>query len=181
MANKHSGSHWSEIVGIRRQGIKGTVYGLIVDESDKLLLLHRMVDLRSDGLMVLDKADITRIIRDRTGAFQTRLMRRRDMLPQIQWRYAYDLRSWRHFFRSLHRQHAKHGCHLIVEAERGDDPLFCMGVLHKVKRRHLKLLEFSGTARWYPKPSRIPYRDISNCQMGSHYQQVYADYLNGKR
>lgn len=180
MPKRHQ-STGNEIVGIRRQDIKGTVYGLIVDESDKLLLLHRIVEFRPDGLMVLDKADITRIIRDRTGAFQTRLMRHQGTLPRIKRQHAYDLRSWRHFFRSLHRQHAKHACHLIVEAERGDDPLFCMGVLHTAKRRHLKLLEFSGTARWYPKPSRISYRDISNCQIGSHYQQVYADYLAGKR
>lgn len=169
-----------EIVRIHRAAIGDSVSGLILQESDKLLLLWRFVDFQPECLMVLDKADISRISRDPVKAFQTRLLRKQGVLGGSKRFADYDLRSWRHFFRHLRRQKHPLGCHLIVEAERGRKSRFYQGVLTKAKRRGLKLHEFSGTARWYQKPTKIKYRDVSNCQIGSHYQQVYADYLAGR-
>jgi hypothetical protein len=162
------------LVSIERKHIdQNSIQGLILDESDELLLVQYVYDFQCDGLLVLSKSDITEVVSTKTDKFQTKLMKNLELLDNQLLASNYDIQSWREFFRSI-RSHHKY---VIVEQERFEDPVFTIGRIERNLKSHIKMRHFTGIARWDDELQDINYDDITSCGVASNYINVYERYF----
>lgn len=163
--------HWREMVVIKREHLEHpyNVYGVILGESERLMLVQTVRDFRLDGLMVIAKSDITEIIRNRTERTQTAMLKKMGQWDKIPFDVRYDLSSWRAFFRDAAKRHTN----AAVSCERGSDGEEYIGRLIKAKKRRLILREFSGTGRVYEGKTKLRYADITTCELNTRYVGAY--------
>ena len=163
-----------KMVSIERSHIDDRhLQGFILDESDELLLIQYIYDFRLDGLMVLTKSDITRLQINRTCEFHTHLLRQQGLLKHIPFDRKFDLSSWQDFFKSARKDFE----FFTIEEERFKEPNYYIGTLEKVKKNHVKIREFTETGRWVDRPTVAKYKNITLCQVGTHYSDVYQQYF----
>lgn len=166
-----------KIVTIERKNIDdNSIQGIILKESKKLLVFEHVLDFRLDGLMVLDKNDISNIQTTDTDNFQLMLMEGEGLIEFITSDLEYNLNSWRSFIESAKTKHK----YFIFEEERFEESEFTIGKITDFSDKYFEMLGFSGTARWEERPERIHYSDVTCCQIGSNYINVYARYFARK-
>lgn len=162
------------LVSIERKYIdQNSIQGFILDESDELLLVQYVYDFRCDGLLVLSKSDITKVVSTKTDKFQTKLIKNLKLLDNQLLATNYNIQSWREFFRSIKSHHK----YVIVEQERFEDPVFTIGRIERNLKSHIKMRHFTGIARWGDELQDINYGDITRCQVASNYINVYERYF----
>lgn len=157
----------------RSQFSQHKIYGFILAESKKLLMIQEVVDLRLDGILIIDKKEITDCYTDFANAYQTEMLKAFGIYQQIDFTKKYDIKNWKRFFKSV----AKDFPYCEINDDRFGVNMFYIGKILKIKKKSLHLHEFSGAGNWYDKPTKIPYSHISTCGIGTHYVQTYANYF----
>ncbi|MCU7809659.1 MAG: hypothetical protein KZQ77_00275, partial [Candidatus Thiodiazotropha sp. (ex Notomyrtea botanica)] len=163
-----------ELVSIRRKKIDSNkIQGFVLDESDKLILLAYIYDFNADGLMVLRKKDISEMKASKTDKFQTQLLQDEGVSEKIDFDAKYNLGSWRKFFVSAKIKHR----YFIVEQELLKEPDFAIGTIESIEKSNLTFRYFTGIARWLDDLEKIEYLNITSCQIGNNYLNVYERYF----
>jgi hypothetical protein len=164
-----------ELVSIRREKIdENKIQGFVLDESKELLLLSYIFDFNPDGLMVLRKKDISEIKTTDTDKFQTQLLKDEEILSTINFETPYNLKSWRKFLLSAKDKHN----YFILEQELLEDPDFAIGRIEEIEKQNVIFRYFSGVGRWLEEIEKIEYTNITSCQIGCNYLNVYERYFN---
>jgi hypothetical protein len=159
-----------ELVLITRKGIDSKqIQGFVLGSSERLVLLQYVHDFHLDGLLVLNKSDITEIRCSATDKFQRGLLRREGLLERVPFEAPFNLSDWR----SIIRQLAKAYLLIILECERGEDPDFVIGRVAKTTSAAVYVRYFTGAGRWLERLVRVKYSDITSCQVGTNYLNVY--------
>lgn len=163
-----------KLVTIEREKVsKHKLYGFILKESKKLLMIRQIVDLRADGILIMNKKEISDCYSSLSDEYQTEMLKELGIYQNIDFNVNYDIQNWRSFFESSHQDFP----YCEINDDRFGVNLFYIGKIVKIKKKSLKLHEFSGAGNWHKKPSKIIYDEISTCGIGMHYTQVYADYF----
>jgi len=158
------------LISITRKGIDDqSIQGFVIAASDELVLLQYVYDFRLDGLMVLAVSDITEVRRTATDRFQQTLLAAEGLLEQVPFGLSINLKNWRSAISDLASRYSL----LILECERLEEPDFAIGRVLKVARDDVRLEYFSGAANWDETPVRLRYKEITSCQAGTNYINVY--------
>lgn len=168
-----------KMVTIEREKFsEGNLYGFILKESKKLLMIRQIFDFRVEGILVINKKEISDCYSSLSNDYQTEMLKEFGIYQTIDFNIDYNIKNWRSFFESSHKD--------FPYCEIYDDSFginsFYIGKIVKIKKKSLKLHEFSGAGNWDKKPTKIAYHTISTCGIGMHYTQMYANYfaLKGK-
>ncbi len=163
-----------KLVTIKRENIdENKIQGFIQGESDSLILLNYVYDFNLDGLMVLRKKDISKIESTDTDDFQTKLLKSEGVYSKINFNVDYNLSSWQEFFEDAIKKHK----YFIVEEEEQESPEFTIGKIMALQKESITMKYFTGVARWLDELEKIQFSDLTSCQVGNNYLNVYEHYF----
>lgn len=164
----------NELVSIKRKNIDGNkIQGFVLAESSNLILLNYVYDFNLDGLMVLRKSDISSIESTETDKFQTELLKNEGVYSKVNFDVDYDLTSWGTFVSSAIVNHQ----YLILEKEAQEVADFIIGKIVEIKDDFIVLKYFTGIGRWLDDLEEHEYADITCCQIGNNYLNVYERFF----
>lgn len=166
------------IITIEREKVsQNKLYGFILKESKHLLMIRQVVDLRLDGILVINKKEISDYYSSLSNQYQTEILKQCGIYQHIDFNIDYDIRYWKNFFESSHKDFS----YIEIDDDSFGVNLFYIGKIVKIKKKSIILHEFSGAGRWHKIPSKIYYDNISTCGIGMYYTQCYVDYFNEKQ
>lgn len=162
------------LISLRRDRIDdNAIQGFVIGTSDDLVLLQYVYDFRLDGLMVLAVADITEVRCTATDRFQQTLLDTDGLVAQVPFGLRINLEDWRSAIADL-----AHGYPLLIlECERLEAPDFVIGRVKEMAHGEVRLECFSGAANWDEELVSLKYEDITSCQAGTNYTNVYQRYF----
>lgn len=158
------------LVSVRRAPIDDhNIQGFVLAHSEQLVLMQYVYDFNLDGLMILRISDISEVSRSKTDEFQQGLLEIEDLLRLVPFNYDIDLSSWPAAISGL----CKHHPLLIVERELLAEPDMAIGRILDIGEQVVQLKYFTGAANWLEEPDMLPYVDITCCQAGTNYINLY--------
>jgi len=158
------------LISLRRAGIDDNIIqGFVICASDELVLLQYVYDFRLDGVMVLAVPDITEVRCTATDMFQRTLLEAEGLIEQVPFGMSVNLQNWRSAVDDLANRYPL----LILECERQEEPDFVIGRVKEVAQDEVRLEYFSGAANWDEELVRLKYEEITSCQAGTHYTNIY--------
>lgn len=143
--------------------------GLVVSESDTLVLIQRAYDFEFDGYIVIRRRDISKSFVGDSNAYCERLMRKEGL-----WRTptqavrSLPLADWQALLSALS------GKTVIIENERKGD--FFIGPIVSCDVRSAMVHYFDPCGQWR-EIERVPYRTITSVQFGSRYVTIHRRHL----
>jgi hypothetical protein len=145
------------------------LYGLVVSESDTLVLIQREDDFEFDGYIVIRRRDISKSFAGESNAYCEQLMRREGLwkTPTKAVR-SLPLADWQALLSALS------GKTVIIENERKGD--FFIGPIVSCDARSAMVHYFDACGQWR-EIERVPYRTITSVQFGCRYATVHSRYL----
>ena len=160
----------SRILTVERKRIDPhRLYGVVVAESDALILLHREDDLQFDGYHVIRRKDISKSYFSESNDYGATLMKKEGRWERVPQRInSLPLDSWA----SLLSQFV--GKVVILENERSDD--FYIGPVEKITTTGVVVCHFDGCGRWTGKES-IPFSKITSMKFGDRYSTTHEKHL----
>lgn len=159
---------WTEV-----DGDESRFHGFVVGLSRKLVVLHELDEFHLDGYRILRVNDI---VKTRTGKFERTFdqvfsgLELASAISRPEW---LRFENWPDLFRSLQLQDK---C-VSVESALHKVDTFSLGWIEKVGKRKLILRSFSATAKWYAKPDRFFYEDITEATFDAEYNRVFGDFM----
>jgi hypothetical protein len=162
------------LVSVRRSEIDdNAIQGFVLASSEHLVVLQYVYDFNLDGLMVLRVADITEVRCTATDKFQKGLLVQEGLEQKVPFASTFDLRDWRSVISQLSKTHEL----MILECEAGEENDFVIGRVLKTTTTAVQMQHFSGAANWAESPTRLKFKDITSCQVGTNYVNVYQRYF----
>lgn len=162
------------LVSFRRAEIdEFKIQGFVVGVSEQLTLVQYVYDFNLDGLMVLRTSDISEVTRNATDEFQQSLLHSEGLLARVPFDHPLDLSSWPSAIGGLCKDFPL----LILERELLEDPDLAIGRILRVGDDEVQLKYFTGAGRWLDEPESLRYSDITCCQAGTNYINVYQRFF----
>ncbi len=160
----------NQLVTVERRRIdRHRLYGVVVGQSDALMLLHLVYDLQFDGYSVIRRKDITKSFSCDSNDYCAKLMRKERRWEPVPRRIKkLSLDSWC----SLLSQFV--GKVVILENERTDG--FCIGPVVKITETGVVVRNFDGCGAW-TGPDRVPYSKITHMKFADRYSTTHEKYL----
>jgi hypothetical protein len=160
----------NQILTIERKRIDpNPVYGVIVGQSDSLILIHHEYNLQFDGYIVIRRKDVTKSFSSDSNDYSAQLMKLEGWWEPVPAKIKkLPLDSWA----SLLRQFV--GKAVILQNERTED--FYIGPVTDVTESAVVTHYFDGCGEWMD-PERIPFSKITSMQFGDRYSTTYAKHL----
>ena len=164
------------IVSISRESIDpNRIQGVILGYSKELLLLNYIYDFKLDGLLILRRKDISKIVSSKTDKFQKKLLIKEGVFDGIDFKNNYKLGSWHELFKDASKRHE----YFIIELEDQDNPEFYIGKIERINSKSIRFNYFTGIARWEDESCSIKLDRVTSCQINNNYLNVYERYFNG--
>jgi hypothetical protein len=165
---KHQKSR--NLVSIHRSEIDdNSIQGFILASSEELVVLQYVYDFNLDGLMVLRVADITEVRHSTTDKFQKGLLEQEGLMQRVPFGADFDLRNWKSVIAQLSKEYPL----MILECEALEETDFAIGRVLKTTQASVQFQYFSGAANWAEEAETLKFKDITCCQVGTNYVNVY--------
>jgi len=162
------------LVTIYRENINDTgIQGFILGYLKKLILLQYVYDFNLDGIIILQRSDVTSIESDESGLFQTQLLKDEGLYDKVDFTKTYDLKNWKTVLATIGSTYQ----FITLEDENPDDYVFMIGKITKLGRKKVSVQEFTCTGTWNEKVSKMSYKNISSFRAGNNYAKVYERYF----
>jgi len=145
----------------------------ILAYSKKLILIQYVYDFNLDGIMVLQRSDVTSIESDESGLFQTQLLKDEGLYAKVDFSKTYDLKNWKTVLSTIGSTYQ----FITLEDENPDNYVFILGKMTKLGRKKVSVHEFSCTGTWKEEVSKISYKHITSFRAGNNYPNVYENYF----
>jgi hypothetical protein len=148
------------------------LYGVIVNESERLICLHREIDFQLDGYVFIRKKDITSRTFDTPSLkYSEALMRKEGLwLKPDRFVRQLDIESWETTVTALI------GKPVMVENENKSAHTW-VGIVDACTRTIATVHCFDGLGVFDDDPDRIPLRSVTSIQYGDRYTQTHYKHL----
>ncbi len=162
------------LVSIYREHINDTpIQGFILAHSKKLILIQYVYDFNLDGIMILQRSDVTSIESDESGLFQTQLLKDEGLYDKVDFSMTYDVKDWKTVLATFGSTHQ----FITLEDENSEEYVFMIGKMTKLGHKKVSVHEFLCTGTWKEQVSKISYKNISSLRAENNYAKVYERYF----
>ena len=145
------------------------LHGVVVAESEELLLIQREYDFEFDGYVAVRRRDITRSYPSESNAYCEELMKKEGLWKRpTKASRSLPLTDWQTILTALV------GKPVIIENERNGD--FFIGPVIECDARSVAVHYFDGCGNW-GEIKRVAFRSITSVQFGSRYITVHSRHL----
>jgi hypothetical protein len=154
---------------VRRRITPERITGVLVGESDELLLVHEVYDFEFYGYTVIRRRDMKALPPNDNNVYYESLMRKEKL-----WRnpkraiQRLPIENWQSLLTAIQGQYA------IIENERTGD--FLIGPILKCTSSSVTMHYFSPRGEW-GKIERFPLRLITKVQLENRYINIHARHL----
>jgi hypothetical protein len=153
----------------RRKIDPNRIFGIVVAESDDLLLIHHEYDFELDGYLVIRRRDLTKSYSSDSNAYCVQLMKKEGLWKKpAKAIRSLPLSDWRALLTALA------GKSVVVENERTG--AFFIGPILHCDAHAVTIHHFDGCGEWQT-PERVSYRSITSVQFGNRYITIHSRYL----
>ena len=151
------------------------LYGVIVNESEQLLCLHREVDFQLDGYVFIRKKDITNRMCDTPSHQYTEALMRKEgfWLKPDRFVQRLNIESWETTITSLI------GKPVLLENENKSAHCW-VGIVDACIRTIATIHCFDGVGVFDDDADRIPLRSLTSIQYGDRYTQTHYKHLKAR-
>lgn len=148
------------------------LYGVIVNESEQLICLHRESDFQFDGYVFLRKKDITSRTCDTPSHKYTEALMRKEgfWLKPDRFVQRLNIESWET------AMNASIGKSVLVENENKSNHCW-VGIVDACTRTIATVHCFDDLGILDDEPDRIPLRSVTSIQYGDRYTQMHYKHL----
>lgn len=147
-------------------------YGLLLDISSELVLLHYEYDFELDGYKIIRRRDITRLTRRDIERFHDKLLEYEGVRQHAGMRYSVDLTDWHSVLSSLQ----KSGLYVSLEHEPDQTYIYLVGKILRVHPKSVTMLGFDPLCDWHDAPTKISYTDITCISFSNRYIAMLSKY-----
>jgi hypothetical protein len=160
----------NQILTVERKRIdRHRLYGVMVGQSDTLILLHKEYDFQFDGYSVIRRKDISKSFFSDSNDYCAKLMKKEGRWEQVPRRITkLPLDSWA----SLLSRFV--GKVVILENERTDD--FYIGPVEEITDTGVVVRYFDGCGKWMAN-EHVPFSKITRLTFGDRYSTTHEKYL----
>ena len=149
------------------------LYGVVVGESDMLMLLHQENNFLFDGYMVVRKRDITKVGSSLANNYCVRLMKKEGLWEKVPRSIEkLPLDSWADLLAKFV------GKVVILENERTGN--FYIGPIQEITKTGVVIREFWPDGVQCHSNTRVPFSKITSMTFGDRYSTIHAKYLDNK-
>jgi len=140
--------------------------------TEDFLLAHYVYDFLVDGYKAIAMKGITRIRRDDIEEYHSSILRKEGIIHKENNIARDEIKNWETFFRFLKNEK------LIVDIslEKPENDSFFVGMITKVGKDSLKILEINPLGRWKEESKKICYSDITLVSFGNNYSKMMLKY-----
>ncbi len=157
------------IVKIKRERMNvPSINGVVIKASEKLLLVHCLVDFHWDGYCIVRLKDISEIQHDKYGVFLKGILIKEEIFYIKKKHPSIDVSDWFSVFNSL----VSYKRNIVVEGECDDE--FLIGKIEQVNKSSVDIRGFNALAEWDPKPTIAPYSEITNVSFDNEYIKGFS-------
>lgn len=149
------------------------IQGFILGYSKKLILIQYVYDFNLDGIMILQRSDVTNIESDESGMFQTQLLKNEGLYDKVDFSKTYDLKNWKTVLSTIGSTYQ----FITLEDENPECYIFILGKITKLGRKKVSVHEFACTGTWKNEVSKMSYKNITSFRAGNNYPKVYENYF----
>ena len=151
------------------------LYGVIVNESEQLICLHREIDFQFDGYVFLRKKDITSRTCDTPSHKYTEALMRKEgfWLKPDRYVQRVNIESWETTITALI------GKPVLVENENKSAHCW-IGIADACTRTIGTVHCFDGLGVFDDDADRIPLRSVTSIQYGDRYTQTHYKHLKAR-
>jgi hypothetical protein len=153
-----------------------SVHGIILDYSDKFILIASEYDFFIDGWMIINRLYIEKITTTPNSNYCKKILQKEGLLDNILPPYSIDISGCNTIFRSL----KKNKQFAIVEDEHRDTGVFLIGPIKQIKKNSVSIRHFDGTGKWVREKRNIKFENISMIRFGCNYIRLHEKYLGTK-
>jgi hypothetical protein len=158
------------LVSISRSAIDANdKHGFILDSSERLVALQCVYDFNLDGLMFLRVEDMTEVKSSATSKFHKSLLKQEGLLEKVPFGATFDLDCWNSLISQLLAEYE----FMILESEAAEEVDFFIGRVLKTTKATVRGHFFSGAGKWAKAPEKLKFKDVTSCQVGTNYLNVY--------
>jgi hypothetical protein len=159
-----------QILTVERERIDPNgLYGVVVGQSDALILLHEEYDLQFDGYSVVRRKDISKSYSSDSNDYCAKLMKKEGRWEQVPPRIKkLPLDCWANLLRRFV------GRVVILENERTDE--FHIGAVEEILETGVVVRTFDGCGEWTGN-ERVPFSKITRMKFGDRYSATHEKYL----
>jgi len=152
------------------------IYGIILDYSDKFILIASEYDFFIDGWMILNRFYIETITTTPNSNYCKKILQKEGLLNDIMPLFPMNISGCNTIFRSL----KKHKQFAMIEDEHPESGIFLIGTIKQVNKDSVSIRHFDGTGKWVSRSRNIKFSDISIIRFGSNYIRLHEKYLGTK-
>ncbi len=149
------------------------IYGIILDYSDKFILIALEYDFFIDGWRIINRFYIEKITTTQNSNYCKKILQKEGLIKSIMPPVSINISGCNTIFRSL----KKNKLYTIVEDEHPDSGVFLIGPIKQINKNNVSIRHFDGTGKWIPKSRNIKFGDISIIHFGSNYIRLHEKYL----
>jgi hypothetical protein len=160
----------NKIVTVERMRIDPhRLYGVVIGQSDALLLLHEEYDLQFDGYTVIRHKDITKSFSCDSNNYGAKLMKTEGRWEHVPRRIKkLPLDTWATLLSRFV------GKVVILENERSDE--FYIGRVEEITDTCVVIHYFDGCGEWMGN-ELVPFSKITRMKFGDRYSTTHEKYL----
>jgi hypothetical protein len=159
------------ITTIVRKNDRNKLYGLIVSESNRLILLKREYDFQFDGYQIIRKVDIKEMYSSDSNAYCVKLMKNENIWNSRHpnWVRKLDLTCWQSVFNGIK-------CKAVIVENEIVKGGFYIGPILKVTKSNVTIQWFDGIGK-FGSPDVVNYKIITTCKFLDRYSVIHSKYL----
>ncbi|MGH8273784.1 MAG: hypothetical protein ACRES9_05960, partial [Gammaproteobacteria bacterium] len=145
------------------------LYGVVVGQSDTLMLLHEEYEFQFNGYCVVRRNDVTESFTSESNDYAATLMKKEGLWEQAPRHIQrLPLDSWYSLLSEFVGQV------IILEDERTED--FYIGPVEEITKSGVVVRHFDGCGEWTGKKS-VAFLNITFMKFGDRYSTIHAKYL----
>lgn len=159
------------ITTIIRKNDRHKLYGLIVSESDRLILILKEFDFQFDGYQIIKKSDIMNMYDSDSNEYCEKIMRKEKLwkLRHPKWIVDLNLSNWHSVLLGIK-------CNVIIVENENKEGDFHIGPIIGLTKSMVTIKCFDGIGR-HGDPDRVRISQITSCKFLDRYSTIHSKYL----
>jgi len=165
-----------DFVKIKRTVTEGEadISGFILQMSKDFLLIQKEEEFFLNGYGIIRKDHFDAIRCNKFDKARKRILKAEGIFDtDYGIKNRITLKDWKTIFIDL----LKYDCHVIVECEDLEEPLFVIGPIKKVNSDSVSIRYYDPTGLLDKKPTKVKYKDITLVKFDDRYINVFKKYL----
>ena len=158
------------ITTIVRKKDDNKLYGLIVSESDKLIMVLKENDFQFDGYQIVKRSDVKEMYISDSNDYCAKIMKRESLwkVRHPKWVSMLDLSTWHSVFSGIK-------CKVVIAENENENGGIYIGPIGGISESFVTINWFDGVGI-FGEPVRVRLSKLTTCKFLDRYSTIHSKY-----